>query len=419
MLKILYMINRLKAIIIDSLCSLHDYSLVKSVDKLWNNSERGFDLILLDNISNIDEILWENKDFDSIITICENENCEIYNNFCQRGFQFRKKWCNFNEFNSVKIANAIIGTFFTNMTRDNGRFPLFSFFTCTFNTPKEKIERLYSSIVSQEYIEWDWFILDDSTDDSVINIIESFNDYRITIIRNSTNHGSIGFNKHAIAMMCDGDYLVEVDHDDELTCDCLKYLKMAFETYKDTDFVYSESLELAGDESIIYCKGWGFGEGKRGKEIVNGVEYEKNIIPEVNPFSIRTIYSQPNHVRCWKKSFYHLIGGHNTSFSVMDDCELIIRTFLNGKMTKIDKILYIQHEDKGKRGESGNNTQSIRYGEIQRFAWYLKRYYDKKIHERILELGFTDYAWNENRGESELWRDHEPGLEVMSNLLKV
>lgn len=419
MLKILYMINRLKAIIIDPLCSLHDYSLVKSVDKLWNNSERGFDLILLDNISNIDEILCKNKDFDSIITICENENCEIYKNFCQRGFQFRKKWCNFNEFNSVKFANAIIGTFFTNMTRDNGRFPLFSFFTCTFNTPKEKIERLYRSIVSQEYIEWDWFILDDSTDDSVINIIESFNDYRITIIRNSTNHGSIGFNKHAIAMMCDGDYLVEVDHDDELTCDCLKYLKMAFETYKDTDFVYSESLELAGDESIIYCHGWGFGEGKRGKEIVNGVEYEKNIIPEVNPFSIRTIYSQPNHVRCWKKSFYHLIGGHNTSFSVMDDCELIIRTFLNGKMTKIDKILYIQHEDKGKRGESGNNTQSIRYGEIQRFAWYLKRYYDKKIHERILELGFTDYAWNENRGESELWRDHEPGLEVMSNLLKV
>ena len=71
---------------------------------------------------------------------------------------------------------------------------------------------------------------------------------------------------------------------------------------------------------------------------------------------------------------------------MMDDCELIIRTFLNGKMTKIDKILYIQHEDKGKRGESGNNTQSIRYGEIQRFAWYLKRYYDKKIHENLSAL---------------------------------
>lgn len=412
------MIARLKAIIIDPLKNLHDYSLVKT-NKLWNDSETGFDLIILEDISNIDSILWKNKDFDSIITICEDEDCETYKNFCGRGFQFRKRWFNFTEFNPNEIANAIIGTFFTNMTRDNGKFPLFSFFTCTFNTPKEKLERLYNSICNQEYIEWDWFIIDDGTNDSVIDLIDSFNDYRITVIKNSSNHGSVGFNKHTIAMMCDGDYLVEVDHDDELTTDCLKYLKLAFETYGDSDFVYSESLELAGENSIIYGEGWGFGEGKRGKAVVNGVEYEMNIIPEVNPFSIRTIYSQPNHVRCWKKDFYHRIGGHNCSFGVMDDCELLIRTFLNGKMTKINKILYIQHEDVGKRGETGNNTQSVRYKEIQRFAWYLKHYYDKKVHERILELGFTDYAWNKKRMESELWRKHEPGLEIMSNLLKV
>lgn len=414
-----YMISRLKAIVIDPLKDSHDYSLVKT-PALWSNAERGFEFIILKDISNIDEVLWENKDFDAIITIYDNLDCEMYENFCRRGFQFRKKWFNFSEFNPGLIAGTIISTFFCNMTRDNGHFPLFSFFTCTFNTPKEKLERLYNSMLNQEYIEWDWFILDDSTDNSVMDIINSFKDYRITVIKNSTNHGSIGFNKHTIAMMCDGDYLVEVDHDDELTPDCLKYLKLAFKTYKDTDFVYSESLELAdGKESIIYCDGWGFGEGKHGHAVINGVEYETNVIPEVNPFSIRTIYSQPNHVRCWKKSFYHSIGGHNPSFGVMDDCELIIRTFLNGKMTKINKVLYIQHEDAGRRGESGNNTQSVRYNEIQRFAWYLIKFYDKKVHERILELGFSDYAWNEEIGESEIWKDHEPGLEIMSNLLKV
>ena len=48
-----------------------------------------------------------------------------------------------------------------------------------------------------------------------------------------------------------------------------------------------------------------------------------SVSPEINPFSIRTIFAQPNHVRCWKKSFYHKIDGHNVSFGVLDDMEIL------------------------------------------------------------------------------------------------
>lgn len=105
--------------------------------------------------------------------------------------------------------------------------------------------------------------------------------------------------------------------------------------------------------------------------------------------------------------------------SVLDDMEIIIRTFLYGKMTKIDKALYYQYEGEGERGVNKDNTQSKRFGEIQRTVWYIKDVYDKKIHERILELGFEDPAWNEQLGHSQLWKPHTPNENVMNNLLTV
>ena len=270
----------------------------------------------------------------------------------------------------------------------------------------------------QTYNDWDWYILDDSSNDETVEILKSFKDERIKIIKNISNHGNIGFNKHLIAMACDGDYLVEVDHDDELLPYCLEYLNMAFEKFPDSDFVYSDEIENIDGVPCIYGEGWGWNEGSTRGEIVRDKYVEFSSVPEINPYSIRTIYSQPNHVRCWKKDFYHKIGGHDISFGVLDDMELLIRTFLNGKMTKINKVLYIQYEI-GNRMEGGENTQSKRFAEIQRTCRLLYEHYDKKIHDRILELGYKDIAWDENANRSILWKKHEPGQEIMSNLLEV
>ena len=113
--------------------------------------------------------------------------------------------------------------------------------------------------------------------------------------------------------------------------------------------------------------------------------------------------------------FYHKIGGHNTEMSVLDDQELIIRTFLHGEMTKVDKVLYIQYEGDGERGVSKDNTQSLRFGEIQRTTMLLKERFDKEIHNRILELGKEDDAWDEDAGQSILWKKHEAGKNMMNN----
>ena len=406
--------NKLSAIIIDPNFLYHDYSGIKT-NVGGEYAENYFDLKILESGHNILHEINNFKGFDALVTV---GNVEGWDELVALPFAYRKKWTHQVTFNAQRITNAIVETFKYNINRADAP-KSFSIFTCTFNTDEFALKRLYNSIKAQTYTEWDWFILDDSLDDKTQKLIESLDDPRITVFHNISHHGNIGFNKHMIAMMCDGDYLVEVDHDDELTPDCLQWLFTAFNTEPKPDFVFSHAIELKNGDPIVYGNGWGWGEGLNITEKVNGVTYTFSDVPPINPFSIRTIYAQPNHVRCWEKNFYHRIGGHNTELSVLDDMDLLIRTFLYGKMTKVEKTLYFQHEGEGKREDTSSGTaQSRRFNEIQRTLWFLKDKYDKQIHDRIIELGHNDNAWDDNAQTSVLWKEHTPGQEIMCNIIK-
>lgn len=126
---------------------------------------------------------------------------------------------------------------------------------------------------------------------------------------------------------------------------------------------------------------------------VQGITRRIALTAQVNAVSVRGIHALPNHVRCWKKEFYHRIGGHNIDLSVLDDMDILIRTFLNGKMTLVDKVLYIQHEGENDTRRDGVTTQSKRFDEIQRTNEFLRRLYDREIHQRVLDLGGNDPVW--------------------------
>ena len=83
--------------------------------------------------------------------------------------------------------------------------------------------------------------------------------------------------------------------------------------------------------------------------------------------------------------------------------DLLLRTFLNTRLCKIDKVLYIQHEGSSNDNKGrGSTTQGNRFDEILRVGVLLRWKYDKEIHERILDLGFEDEIWNEEKGYSEI-----------------
>lgn len=407
--------NIISAIIVDPEKEKHDYSIIKT-RKIFEYDEENFDLLVLEDLKDIYQKITDFKGFDCIITIGDVD-CTNLNN---AEFEVRKRWVHLEEFNKDAIVDSILYVFLGNIgrKRQNGE-KLFSVFTCTFNTEIPIFDRLYNSLLSQTYRNWNWWILDDSTNDDILNHVKELNDRRIVLIKNETEHGNIGFNKHTIAMICDGDYLVEIDHDDEITPDCFQLINDAFIQYPDSDFVYSDSMEEMNGKTILYGEEtWGCGEGTIREETILGTDTKVSASPYITPYSIRTIHLQPNHVRCWKSDFYHRINGHERSLCVLDDMEILVRTFLNGKMTKIDKTLYLQHEGEGSRESSNATTaQSKRFNEIQRTDSYLKWKYDSAIHNRILELGYEDTAWNEEGGYSDIWKDHEV-TNIMCNIYK-
>lgn len=408
---------RITAIIFDTNKKNHDYSQIRTHYALNEGYNQSIDCIVYDNTKNIIEKLNENRGFDCIVTIGSDLDFGPLNNL---SFEFRKKWFHMNEFNADILSSNIVYCFRANINRSNCDSQVFSIFTCAYNTPKKYVDRLYNSLKAQTYNNWNWWIIDDS-EKGKYNYFGDIKDPRVHIVKNVTDHGNIGFNKHLIASIADGDYLVEVDHDDELTSDCLSELKRAFDTFKDCDFVYSYAMEEAGGEPITYGDYFALGLGTYEDLNVNGKIYSLPTTPDVCSLSIRHIVSEPNHVRCWKKEFYHKIGGHNTELSVLDDMDILIRTFLNGKMCKIPKVLYIQHEGEDANADrrNGSTTQSKRFDEIQRLGCILREKYDLDIHKRSIAMGIGDPYWVYEKNYSKIFEGVKSDTYIYNYILKV
>ena len=294
--------------------------------------------------------------------------------------------------------------------------PRFSIFTPTYKTG-ERIKRTYDSLKSQSLTNWEWVVVDDSPDDDTWELLKEIaaTDYRVKLHRiYPLSGGNVGLAKHRAAMLCKGDWLVELDHDDYLTNDCLSTSNDAILTYPDAGFLYTNCSEMYDDgEPKTYDHDWSgdwyarhdnyfdFGYAGHTKVIVDGKEVVAHHYPDINPLTIRFNISMPNHARMWERNLYHKIGGHNTNIPVADDLEIIIRTFLNTRMIHLKKVLYFQYNNR-------NSTVDNNANDINRRARLIRDYYDLAIHNRILELGFNDWNWDDNEGHSQKFQNRAP-----------
>jgi len=287
--------------------------------------------------------------------------------------------------------------------------PRFSIFTPTYKTC-ERIIRTYESLMKQVWTNWEWVVLDDSPDEETWEYLEEIakKDYRVKIHRvYPLTGGNVGLAKHRAAMLCDGDWVVELDHDDYLTNECLLICNDAIQKYPDAGFLYSDVCEQYDDGSPkYYDHDWSgnwyarqdnffdFGYAGHSWVTVDGQDILAHWYPDINPLSIRFNISMPNHVRMWERNLYHKIGGHNKNTPVADDFEIIVKSFLNTRIIHVKKVLYIQYNNRS----STVDHNSI---DINRRARLIRDYYDKAIHDRILELGKIDWNWDEKLGHSQ------------------
>jgi glycosyltransferase involved in cell wall biosynthesis len=292
--------------------------------------------------------------------------------------------------------------------------PKFSIFTPTYNTG-ERIYRTYESLKKQTLDDWEWVIVDDSPNDETWDILQeiSKNDYRVKVHKiYPLSEGNIGLVKHRAGSLCLGEWLVELDHDDTLVSTCLSECNKAINKFPNAGFLYSDVCELYEDGEMKtydqdFSGNWygrhdnyfDFGYAGHSYVEVDGKTYINHHYPDINPLTIRFNISMPNHVRVWKKEVYDKIGGHNINTPIADDYELIVRTFLNTEMVHIKKMLYLQYNNRN----SAVDNNAI---DINRRARLIRDHYDLQIHNRILELGKTDWNWDDSLSHSQKFQNN-------------
>ena len=328
----------------------------------------------------------DDVDPDAIITV--GGSFEERTSLTYAPLDIRRRWVHFEEEpeNLGEIAYNVAMNYIL-----NAPIPKVSFFTPAYNTPLDRLWRLYGSIKAQTSHDWEWVIVNDSPKNKSLSdelYLLSQLDSRVRVFTfNKPSGGVIGDVKYKAASLCRGHILAEVDHDDELTPKCCEYLIYAAIAHPECGFFYTNCRELDEQRNILkYPDGFAFGYGSYNEE-------GDSICVGVNPKTIRHIVGVPNHIRAWRKDVYHAVGGHNRRLTIADDYELIVRTFLKTKFCHIQALGYIQYIY---NNETGQNTHDATRGDIQRRVRTIMYHYNHDISLRFFQLGVTDWAYAEH-----------------------
>jgi glycosyltransferase involved in cell wall biosynthesis len=277
-----------------------------------------------------------------------------------------------------KVNQQVINCFISYIPRRDLYRPKISCFTTSFKS-FEKIMRPFNSLLKQTYKDWEWVIIDDSDDDKHFKYMKenvSSKDYRIRYFRKDYNNGNIGNVKNEAVSLCRGEYLLELDHDDEILPDCLEEIVSGFQKYPEVGFIYMNFSECYEDfKPFSYGKGWGMGYGDYYTQQYNGHEFQVATSVDINDLTMSNIVGVPNHPRAWRKSVLMEIGNYSECLPIADDYEILVLTALNTKMLKINKLGYIQYKNSG-----NNNFSLIRNKEITKLQNQISHHYYQKFN---------------------------------------
>lgn len=260
----------------------------------------------------------------------------------------------------------------------------------SFITPSHAPQYLYEtyeSLRKQTNVDYEWVIVANGGQtvegiETLLGLRESNNAarearlpmrVRVLQLPEALNGMGIGVIKLWSFMQGIGDYLAELDHDDLLVPTAVQDILDAFKT-NDVDFVYSNSADFFPNGNGHWYPQWQENNWLFRDAHVNGTWYNEAVAFEPSAASLGLIYYAPNHIRVWKREFYRKIEGHNPNMRLADDHELLVRTYLKGRMYHLDKLLYLY-----RMGEQNTFSKSI--PEISRLTHEI---YVKNIEALIL-----------------------------------
>ena len=237
---------------------------------------------------------------------------------------------------------------------------------------------LYASIVVQTYTDWEWVLYINGElelEDIPTTITQHA---RTKIVVEHSNNTNIGYIKNRAFNLASGQILVEADHDDILTPDCLASIYEAFYSDNSIGFVYSNTALYDTVDQLTLPWNASYGWTHSRYKYKNLELFSMNAFPATS-HSLSFIWYAPDHVRAWRASVYKQVGGHDPKLDVCDDHDLLIRTYLASQFKKVDKTLYIYRK-------TASNTTIARNEAIQKKTVEIFNHYARSLAERDCEL---------------------------------
>lgn len=295
-------------------------------------------------------------------------------------FRLRKCWVHLDK---LPDSIDVVPNVFSNILghKFDSENPIMSIISTSFNS-KHKIMRPFNSLRSQTYTNWEWIIWDDSENDETYkNLLElQKKDLRIRVFKAPYHSGYIGEMKRMAAGMAQGSFIVEVDHDDDLHSNLLKWIHDASKQFPDANFFYTDCAELTEEiyTPATYGEFFAFGYSMHYNEWskMHNTWLAPAVAPCPNAVTLSHIVGVPNHVRVWKTDHYDKIGKHNPLLSVADDYDILLRSYIEGKWCHIRADGYYQY-----RNRDGNFT-FIRNSLIQHNVKHIYPFYADKLPKR-------------------------------------
>ena len=195
--------------------------------------------------------------------------------------------------------------------------PLVSIIMPTYNVEPKWLDIAIKSVENQWYTNWELCIADDcSTNQNTIDYLHNIKNEKIKIKFLKKNLHISGSSNEALTLVT-GEYIVMMDHDDEITLDALyEMVKCINET--DADFVYS-------DQDLISVKGRCYGP-------LFKPDYSYDMVNSQNYI---------NHLTMVKKKLMNAVDGFQKGLEGAQDHDLFLKIFeKTQKIEHIPKVLY-------------------------------------------------------------------------------
>ena len=198
----------------------------------------------------------------------------------------------------------------------------FSILMPVFKAPLSLVENAIKSVVSQTYTNWQLCIVDDASGDLELSTFLSGytqQDGRIKVLTREKN-GHISVATNDALTLASGEYLVLMDHDDELHRDALSSIASALNERPDAEIVYSDEDKLTEA----------------------GIRHNPYFKSQFNPV-LFLAHNMINHLGVYRTSTVREIGGFRTGVEGAQDWDLawrVVEAKGADKVVHVPKVLY-------------------------------------------------------------------------------